>query len=88
MIRFGFYYLKGKMVIYDLTVDTTAGYTAYVAALSENPEIAFRAVRPETAVERLREYLEYGTSQPTLERVTWMPAQAQLPGRRVAAKPL
>ncbi len=87
MIRFGFFYLKGKMVIYDLTVDTEAGYTAFVATLSANTAVAFRAVRPETAIDRLREFLEYGTLQPTLEKVTWMPTQVTLPARGVAAHP-
>lgn len=92
MIRFGFFYIKGEMVIYDLTIDTTQGYTAYVATLSANTAIAYKAVRPETAIERLRDYLEHGTSQPTLERVTWMPTrvepnQVKLPARGVAAHP-
>lgn len=92
MIRFGFFYIKGEMVIYDLTVDTTQGYTAYVATLSANTAIAYKAVRPETAIERLRDYLEHGTSQPTLARVTWTPTrvapgEVKLPARGVAAHP-
>ena len=85
MIRFGFFYIKGKMVIYDLCLEDVGGHTMYVATLSESPAIAFKAVRPETAIERLREWLHHGTLQPTLEKVTWMPTQ--LPGRRVAAHP-
>jgi hypothetical protein len=85
MIRFGFFYIQGEMVIYDLTIDTTAGYAAFVATLSADTTIAFRAVRPETAIERLREYLERrAVAMPTLEKVTWMPTRVELPGRVVA----
>lgn len=76
MIRFGYFYLQGKLTVYDVDVDSGLGYTAYVASLSEQPGIAFRAVRPETAVARLRAYLETGMNGPVLEKVTGLPARA------------
>jgi hypothetical protein len=57
MIRFGHYYLDGRLIVFDLTLEEQGGRVLYVAAWSEHPEIAFRAVRPETAIERLRAHL-------------------------------
>ena len=92
MIRFGYFYIQGKMVIYDLTMDTEAGYTAFVATLSENTAIAFRAIRPETAIERLREWLEYGSTRPAplapqARPPQGLPPHVKLPSRSVAAHP-
>ena len=77
MIRFGYLYVNGKLTIFDVSKDESFGYTCYVAALSEDPAIAFRSVRPETAIEKLCDYLEHGTGAPTLSRVTWQPEQVE-----------
>ncbi|MEB3223741.1 MAG: hypothetical protein VKS61_16825 [Candidatus Sericytochromatia bacterium] len=57
MIRFGHYYLDGQLIVFDLTLEDWGGRTQYVAAWSEHPEVAFRAVRPETAIERLKAHM-------------------------------
>jgi hypothetical protein len=63
MIRFGHYYLEGRLIVFDLTLEEDGGRVHYVAAWSEHPEIAFRAVRPEVAVARLRAHLaQHGTA--------------------------
>lgn len=79
MIRFGFYYLKGKMIVYDVTVEYLQGHRQFVATLSECPSLRFTAVRPETAVESLKDFLAFGKELPTLANVTWMPPRIESP---------
>ena len=57
MIRFGTFTLNDKLVVYDVTKELVHGHHVWVASLSENPAIRFVAVRPETAVERLKQHL-------------------------------
>ncbi|MEB3197452.1 MAG: hypothetical protein VKP62_09645 [Candidatus Sericytochromatia bacterium] len=58
MIRFGFYFLRDKLIVFDLSIDVFGDRPIFVAALSENPAIQFRAMRAETAIERLKNHLD------------------------------
>jgi hypothetical protein len=80
MIRFGYLYLNDALTIYDVTVETVHGRSLYVASLSSDPRIAFRAVRAEHAVEQLKMYLS--DLSRTAERrasVTWLPDTPTVP---------
>ena len=75
MIRFGTFNLNNRLVVYDVTQELVHGHSVWVASLSENPAVRFVAVRPETAVERLRQHL-VAASRP-----------AELPWLRPASRP-
>lgn len=75
MIRFGYFRLNGRLVIYDITEELIHGHRHWVASLSENPEIHFTAIRPVHAVENLKQYLEEA-AQPA---VTWLPDLGERP---------
>lgn len=84
MLRFGYYFLNGKLVVYDVTLEYTQGHRHFVATLSENPKIRFTAVRPETAVQRLKDFMEFGNELPTLAGVTWMPKRVNATSRKTS----
>jgi hypothetical protein len=73
MIRFGYFYLNGRLTIYDVSTELVHGRPLFVAALSEDPRICFRAVRAEHAVEQLKAYLVEVASHPNRTAVTWLP---------------
>lgn len=77
MIKFGYFYLNGRLTIYDVTPEVRQGHRVYVAALSDDPRISFAAVRAETAVFQLKDYLERVTRGPSQPAVTWLPDGAQ-----------
>ncbi len=77
MIRFGFFYLNGRLTVYDVTLECVQGRLVYVAALSEDPRIRFQAVRQENAVEQLKAYMaELAQPGHRAPSVTWMPGSA------------
>ena len=69
MIRFGYFRLNGRLVVFDVTEEIISGHRYCVASLSEDPRVRFHAVRPTNAIEKLRQHLEQA-SQPS---VTWLP---------------
>jgi hypothetical protein len=83
MIRFGYLYLNGALTIYDVSVESVHGRSMYVASLSSDPRIAFRAVRAEHAVEQLKMHLtELAHAAHVAERraaVTWLPDNPTVP---------
>lgn len=78
MIRFGYFYLNGRLTIYDISTEIVHGRPVVVAALSEDPRICFSAVRAEHAVEQLKVYLAELASRPR-PAVTWMPGTVITP---------
>ncbi|MNS04254.1 hypothetical protein D3C72_356090 [compost metagenome] len=76
MIRFGFFYLNGRLTVYDVTLECVHGRLVYVAALSEDPRIRFQAVRQENAVEQLKAYMAELAQPSHRAAVTWMPGSA------------
>ncbi|HEY9721999.1 MAG TPA: hypothetical protein V6D47_08285 [Oscillatoriaceae cyanobacterium] len=66
MIRFGYFYLNGRLTVYDVSVEQRHGRSVYVAALSEDPRVCFAAIRPEHAIEQLREYLDGTVARPAV----------------------
>ena len=76
MIRFGYFYLNGRLTIYDVAVELNHGRQVYVASLSEDPRICFRAIRIEHAVEQLKAYMQDATAPRRRARVTWLPESA------------
>lgn len=68
MIRFGYFYLNGRLTVYDVCLEMRQGRAIYVASLSEDPRVCFGAVRAEHAVAQLREYLEGASAQRTVHR--------------------
>jgi hypothetical protein len=79
MIRFGYFYLNGRLTIYDVSVELVHGRPMMVASLSEDPRICFRAIRAEHAVEQLKAYLAQLTAQAPRPAVTWFPGSASTP---------
>ena len=79
MIRFGFFYLNGRLTVYDVSLEWVHGRPMFVAALSEDPRICFRAIRPENAIEQLQAYLVELTRPGRRPAVTWMPGSAPTP---------
>lgn len=78
MIKFGYFYLNGKLTIYDVSIEVRQGHQLYVAALSEDPRISFAAVRAETAVLMLKDHLEHMSRQ-RQPSVTWLPGGSGTP---------
>ena len=77
MIKFGYFYLNGRLTIYDVTPEVRQGHRVYVASLSDDPRISFAAVRAESAVYQLKDYLERTCRVPQQPVVTWLPEGAQ-----------
>ena len=72
MLRFGFLYVDGRFLVYDVSQEQVQGRTLYVAALSHAPQVRFAAVRPENAVDQLIAHLGKSTSavKPVIAQVT------------------
>lgn len=79
MIRFGYFYLNGRLTIYDISTEVVHGRPVVVAALSEDPRICFQAIRAEHAVEQLKAYMTELAAQAPRPAVTWFPAPAITP---------
>lgn len=73
MIRFGFFYLNGRLTVYDVSTEWVHGRQMFVAALSEDPRICFRAIRPENAIEQLKGYMADRARAASHANVTWLP---------------
>lgn len=73
MIRFGYLYLNGKLTVYDVCLESRHGRPVWVASLSEDPRVNFSAVRAETAIQQLKEHLEYHAKYAPKPTVTWLP---------------
>lgn len=69
MIWFSYLYLGSRMVVMDVQEDRTPGYRTYVASLSEDPRICFRALTAKDALEALSAYLRG-------PRITFFPDRA------------
>ena len=79
MIRFGYFHLNGRLTVYDISTELVYGRPMFVAALSEDPRICFRAIRAEHAVELLKAYLAEHAVRPAPATVTWFPGSAITP---------
>ena len=87
MIRFGHFYLGDKLTVYDVTLEVIQGRRLFVATLSEDPRVSFRAVRAENAVAQLKSHLAQQSPRPAFTpRVTWVEEPASHVGAR--ANPL
>lgn len=71
MIWFSYLYLGGRMVIMDVSEERRSGIRTYVAALSEDPTVCFRAARAEEALKQLASHLR-GAYEQSMLRVTFM----------------
>lgn len=69
MIWFSYLYLGSRMVVMDVQEDRTPGYRTFVASLSEDPRVCFRALTAHEALEALAAHLRG-------PRITFFPAQA------------
>jgi hypothetical protein len=72
MMRFGFFTLNGRLTVYDVTQEWLHGRPVFVAALSEDPRVCFKAVRQENAVAQLEAYLTDLTHPGRRPAVTWI----------------
>lgn len=77
MMQFGYFYLNGRLTIYDVSLEVRQGRRVYVASLSEDPRVSFASLRAENAVMQLREYLETFKRARRQPMVSWMPQRAQ-----------
>jgi hypothetical protein len=57
MIWFSYLYLGSRFVVMDVQEDRTLGYRTYVAALSEDPRVCFRALTAQDALAKLAAHL-------------------------------
>lgn len=82
MMRFGFFTLNGRLTVYDVTQEWLHGRPVFVAALSEDPRVCFKAVRQENAVAQLEAYLTDLTRPGRRPAVTWIQQGAPTPSGR------
>lgn len=71
MIRFGHFYLNGKLMIYDVSLELIQGRRLFVASLSEDPRVSVKAVRLENAVQQLQSHLSSAPQPRFTPRVSW-----------------
>jgi hypothetical protein len=76
MIWFSYFYLGQRMMLMDLVEDRRNGMRAYVASLSEDPRICFRARRAEDALNQLVAYMRGLQAREDARAMFWQQAPA------------